>query len=74
MKVRNVSRTQLDAFRRQWTAQLSGTTGSWKTPVVSVEGLEYINVSQSNREMEYEMWMNYLINICCAVYQIYLQK
>ncbi|QPX71631.1 hypothetical protein [Bacillus phage SP8] len=70
MKGQNVSRTQLDAFRRQWTAQLSGTTGSWKTPVVSVEGLEYINVSQSNREMEYEMWMNYLINICCAVYQI----
>ncbi|WCS68493.1 hypothetical protein Goe16_00790 [Bacillus phage vB_BsuM-Goe16] len=70
MKGQNVSRPQLDAFRRQWTAQLAGTTGSWKTPVVSVEGLEYINVSQSNREMEYEMWMNYLINICCAVYQI----
>lgn len=70
MKGQNVSRTQLDAFRRQWAAQLAGTTGAWKTPVVSVEGLEYINVSQSNREMEYEMWMNYLINICCAVYQI----
>lgn len=70
LKGTNISKEQLDAFRRQWTAQLSGITGSWKTPVVSVEGLEYINVSQSNREMEYEMWMNYLINICCAVWQI----
>lgn len=70
LKGQNISKTQLDAFRRQWTAQLTGVTGSWKTPVVSVDGLEYINVSQSNREMEYEMWMNYLINICSSVYQI----
>lgn len=70
LKGQNISKEQLDAFRRQWTAQLSGMTGAWKTPVVSVDGLEYVNVSQSNREMEYEMWMNYLINICCAVYQI----
>ena len=70
LKGQNISKPQIDAFRRQWTAQLAGMTGAWKTPVVSVEGLEYINVSQSNREMEYEMWMNYLINISCAVYQI----
>jgi hypothetical protein len=70
LKGQNISKEQLEAFRRQWTAQISGMTGAWKTPVVSVDGLEYINVSQSNREMEYEMWMNYLINICCAVYQI----
>jgi Phage portal protein len=62
--------TQLDAFKRQWTSQVSGMTGAWKTPVVSAEGLEYINVSQTNREMEFEKWMNYLINIACAVYQI----
>ena len=70
LKGQNISPEQLNAFRRQWTAQLSGLTGAWKTPVVSVDGLEYINVSQSNREMEYEMWMNYLINICSAVFQI----
>lgn len=70
LKGQNISREQLEGFRRQWTAQIAGVTGAWKTPVVSVDGLEYINVSQSNREMEYELWMNYLINICCAVYQI----
>jgi len=65
-----ISPHQLDSFKRQWLSQVSGMTGAWKTPVVSVEGLEYINVSQSNREMEFEKWMNYLINIACAVYQI----
>lgn len=70
LKGQNITKEQLDAFRRQWTAQLAGVTGSWKTPVVSVEGLEYVNVSQSNREMEFDMWLSYLINISCAVYQI----
>lgn len=62
---------QLESFKRQWRAQVSGMTGAWKTPVLQVpNGIEYINVSQSNREMEFEKWMNYLINIVCAVYQI----
>lgn len=66
-----VGQEQLESFKRQWHSQVSGMTGAWKTPVVQIpEGIEYINVSQSNREMEFEKWMNYLINIVCAVYQI----
>lgn len=64
-------RESIESFKRQWKAQVSGLYGAWKTPILQVpNGLEYINVSQSNREMEFEKWMNYLINICCAVYQI----
>lgn len=65
------NKEQLDSFKRQWRAQVNGMTGAWKTPVLQVpQGIEYINVSQSNREMEFEKWMNYLVNIVCAVYQI----
>lgn len=64
-------RENIESFKRQWKAQVSGLYGAWKTPILQVpEGLEYLNVSQSNREMEFQQWMNYLINICCAVYQI----
>lgn len=65
------NREQLASFKRQWLAQVNGMTGAWKTPVVQIpDGIEYINVSQSNREMEFEKWMNYLVNIVCAIYQI----
>lgn len=65
------NREQLASFKRQWMAQVNGLTGAWKTPVVQIpDGIEYINVSQSNREMEFEKWMNYLVNIVCAIYQI----
>lgn len=66
-----MSTQQLESFKRQWRSQVTGMTGAWKTPVVQIpNGIEYVNVSQSNREMEFEKWMNYLINIVCAVYQI----
>lgn len=62
---------QLESFKRQWRSQVSGITGAWKTPVLQVpNGIEYINVAQSNRDMEFSQWMNYLVNIACAVYQI----
>lgn len=62
---------QLQSFKRQWQSQVNGLTGAWKTPVLQVpNGVEYINVSQSNREMEFNQWINYLINIVCAVYAI----
>ena len=65
------NKEQLESFKRQWRAQVNGMSGSWKTPVLQVpDGIEYINVNQSNRDMEYSQWVNYLINIVCAVYQI----
>lgn len=66
-----IQNNQLEAFRAQWNSQVAGLTGAWKTPVLQVpNGIEYINVSQSNREMEFEKWMNYLVNICCSIFQI----
>ena len=65
------NKEQLESFKRQWRAQVNGMTGAWKTPVLQVpDGIEYINVSQSNRDMEFNQWMNYLINIVCAIYGI----
>lgn len=65
------NKEQLDSFKRQWRAQVNGMSGAWKTPVLQVpQGIEYISVNQSNRDMEYTQWVNYLINIVCAVYQI----
>lgn len=65
------NKEQLESFKRQWRAQVNGMSGAWKTPVLQVpNGIEYISVNQSNRDMEYSQWVNYLINIVCAVYQI----
>lgn len=61
----------LEDFKRQWRTQVTGQSGAWKIPVMQLPGeLEFINVAQSGGEMVFEKWVNYLINISCAVYQI----
>jgi len=67
----NVPAEQLNAFRRQWHAQVMGVFNSWKTPVVSAPAkLQYTNLQMSNRQMEFSNWIDYLIKIACAVYLI----
>jgi hypothetical protein len=67
----NMSMNSLDAFKKGWLAQLTGLSGSWRTPIVAAEnGLEFINMQQTNREMEFSKYMDFLIKIACAVFQI----
>jgi hypothetical protein len=67
----NMSQLQLDSLKKAWLAQLSGLSGSWRTPILAVEnGLEFINMQQTNREMEFSKYQDFLIKIACGVYQI----
>lgn len=71
IKGANVATSDLDAFRRAWHAQITGVANAWKTPVLASEqGIEWISLGQSNREMEFGRWLEYLVNVICAVYQI----
>lgn len=59
----------LEGFRRQWRASLEGVENSWRTPILQSEaGLEWIDLHPSNREMEYNAWIEYLIKITCGIF------
>ena len=63
------------AFRREFYSMMSGAYNAKKTPIIqldpdSKEELQAVNLSQSNREMEFKEWMAYLQKIACAIYQI----
>lgn len=60
----------LQSFRRQWYAMVSGVTNAWRTPITNAEELQWINMQMSNRDMEYSAWMDFLIKIICARYNI----
>jgi len=65
-----IPEAQMQAFRRQWYAMVSGVTNAWKTPITNAEGLEWINMQMSNRDMEYSAWMDFLIKVVCARFLI----
>ena len=66
-----IPQDQLQAFRRQWHAQVTGVWNAWRTPIISSPAkLQYTNLQMSNRQMEFTNWIEYLIKLMCAVYLI----
>lgn len=67
----NINRAQLEAFKRQWFNQVVNTRNAFRPPIIGMaDDVKWVPLAQTNKEMEFESWMNYLIKICCAIYQI----
>lgn len=64
------SQQALTAFRREWQSMFSGVNGAWKIPVITAEDVKFVNMTQSSKDMEFEKWLNYLINVICSIFQI----
>lgn len=63
----------LEQFSRFWKTMTTGAAGKWKVPVMALEdgqGLKFTNFKQSNRDMEFVAFLDFLLEIGCAVYQI----
>lgn len=52
----------MNSLRREWQASYSGVNGAWKIPVVSAHDAKFVNMTQSSKDMEFEKWLDYLIN------------
>ena len=63
------------AFRREFYSMLSGASNAKKTPIIQLdpdakEEISSIAMSNTNREMEYEKWIGWLLRIACSIFQI----
>lgn len=61
---------QLKGFRAEWHQMLSGEAGAFRTPIVNTQDVKWIPMNSSNREMEFSAWMEFLLRVCAAVYQM----
>lgn len=64
----NMPPAQMEAFKRAWALQVAGVNNAHKTPMLNAEGIEWFPLQLSNTEMGYQMWLEYLIKVVCAVY------
>ena len=60
----------LQSFRRQWYAMVAGVENAFRTPITNADEIQWINMQMSSRDMEMSAWMDFLIKIVCARYQI----
>jgi phage portal protein BeeE len=59
---------QFAEFKRHWYNLLSSVNNAWKTPITNTDGIEWINMQQTHRDMEFSAWMDFLIKEASAVY------
>lgn len=43
---------------------------SWRTPILNAEDVQWLNMQNSNREMEFSAYMDFIIKILCSIYSI----
>ena len=65
-----VPEKELINFRRQWYSMLSGVGNAWRTPIVNSDDVQWVNMHTSNRDMEWSSFIDWLLKVTCAVYQI----
>jgi hypothetical protein len=63
----------LTAFKRHWKTLTEGASGKWSVPVMGLEegqGFKFTPFKNSNRDMEFNQFLEFLFNVACAVFQI----
>lgn len=63
------------AFRREFYQMLSGSNNAKKTPLIQLnpdsdEDVKAINLSATNKEMEFQDWLHHVMKQICAIWAI----
>lgn len=70
VKNQNIDGSTLNEFRQEWKQTMSTVYNSHKIPVIQGIDLEWIDLQQTNRDMEFTEWIKFLMVLVCAVYRM----
>lgn len=67
----DVPEDELEAFRQHFYGQMTGTQNAFRTPIMAgINDVQWINLNNENRDMEWANWLDFLIKIITAIYLI----
>lgn len=70
VKNSNIDQGTLNEFRQDWKQTMSTVYNAHKIPVIQGIDLEWVDLQQSNKDMEFTEWIKFLFVVTCAVYRI----
>lgn len=65
-----IDQTQIEAFKQNWRNTMTSVYNSHKLAVTSGADVEWINMQQNNRDMEFHQWNEFLTVLSCVVFRI----
>jgi hypothetical protein len=60
----------LNQLRQMWSSSIAGVNNAHRMPVVEGLELEWIDMQHSNKDMEFQLWNEFLIVLTCSVFTI----
>lgn len=62
----------VNQFKQNWRNTVSGVENAWKVPVIEAgqAEIDWINMQTSNKDMEFDKWMDFLILMSCCSFRI----
>lgn len=70
LKSDGVNMDIVNDFRQTWRQMIAGVNNSHKIPVFSGIDLEWVDLQSTNKDMEFQQWMEFLIIMMCSVFTI----
>ena len=65
-----VNPQMLNDFRMAWRSMVTGWQNAHKVPIFEADKINWVSMQQTNKEMEFTQWMEFLILITCSVYKL----
>lgn len=66
-----LNRRKIESIRQQWQHMIKGSRNSFQTPIFAgMDEVKWIPLTQNHSDIEFQGWLQYLIKMICAIYQI----
>ena len=66
-----LNRRKVETIRQQWQHMIKGSRNSFQTPIFAgMDEVNWIPLTQNHSDIEFQGWLQYLIKMICAIYQI----
>jgi len=66
-----LNRRKIETIRQQWQHMIKGSRNSFQTPIFAgMDEVNWIPLTQNHTDIEFQGWLQYLIKMICAIYQI----
>ena len=66
----DINMNVIEQFKSQWVANTAGVLNMHKIPIMNADRMDFVNLQQSNKDMEFAKYQEFLIKIACALYKI----
>jgi hypothetical protein len=60
----------LNDFRMAWRSMVTGWQNAHKVPIFEADKIDWVDMQQTNKEMEFSQWMEFLTLVTCSVFKV----